>query len=232
VPYAKHRETGEVLTIDAFGARIGRMRRRVYAWSKYLAPFIHNTAGFRLVMCTLTLDPQYGWQPGMVRYYMRACKRNLKHNLLGYAWTAEMQKRGAVHYHVLLVVRAGTDVPEPDTSGWWPYGSSRRETARTVYYIVKYLSKGRFIDDGKYHPTLPQGLRIFAVWIAPSFTNEPGYWQFTLEKLPGWLRELMVQSYQDFTAQRGVGGYDLSPPYDPEVKIHITTPWIFILQTT
>jgi hypothetical protein len=205
------------------------MRKRVHAWSEYLAPFVHDRNRFRLVMCTLTLAPGVEWHAGMIRYYMRAARRNLKDSLLGYAWVAELQKRGAVHYHVLLWVKVGTDVPKPDTSGWWPYGSSRRETARTVFYICKYTSKGLHKAGDTPCPTLPRGARLFAVWIAPNFTNEPRYWQFLLSKLPMWVVETLMAEYLYYTAARGAGGYDLSPPDNAEVKIHITSPWIFHL---
>jgi hypothetical protein len=230
VAFISSTATGEIVQIDAYAGRISRMRKRIHAWAEYLAPFVHDSGRFRLVMCTLTLAPENDWHAGMIRYYMKRVRRKLKDNLLGYAWVAELQKRGAVHYHVLLWVKAGTDVPKPDESGMWPWGSSRRETARTVYYICKYTSKGLHGADGKNHPTLPRGARIFAVWIAPNFTSEPRFWQFTLSKLPMWVVETLMAEYLYYTVTRGVGGYDISPPDNAEVKTHITSPWVFHLQ--
>jgi hypothetical protein len=78
--------------------------------------------------------------------------------LLSYCWVAELQKRGAIHYHVLLLVKRGTDVPLPDKSGMWTHGCSNRESVRSPWYILKYASKG---DTGSY----PQGARILgASW--------------------------------------------------------------------
>lgn len=150
--------------------RVSRLRRRIYAWANVLNVYLTNAkkgGKYRLVMVTLTYSPEktrnfdtgevpenYGWQPGHISEFMKTVRQNLNRrhqkngikyvekNLLAYAWVAELQARGAVHYHVLLLVRRGTDIPYPDECGWWVYGSTRIEEARTAFYIVKYTSKG------------------------------------------------------------------------------------------
>jgi hypothetical protein len=74
-----------------------------------------------------------------------------------YVWVAEMQERGAVHYHVIFWLPRGLHMPKPDKRGWWPCGDSRIEAARhAVGYVAKYASKG---EEG---PAFPRGVRIHA----------------------------------------------------------------------
>lgn len=229
MPYLEHRETHEIIQLDTYAGRIARMRRRVHAWAKYLSPVLKDGQKYRMVMVTLTLRPEVSWKPNLIRDYMKRVRRSLKTGLVGYAWVGELQQRGAVHYHVLLILKRGTWLPYADKSGWWPWGMSKTETARTPFYITKYASKGRFINSYGDRPTLPRGMRLFAVWIVPSFTNNPEFWEFSLSKYPMWVCELMMAEFLYWTINRGVGGYDLSPPNYPEVKTHITSPWILHL---
>lgn len=75
-----------------------------------------------------------------------------------YVWVAEMQERGAVHYHVIFWLARHLQMPKPDNRGWWTKGSTRIEAARNgVGYIAKYASKGA---DG---PPFPRGVRIHGV---------------------------------------------------------------------
>jgi hypothetical protein len=108
---------------------------------------------------------------------------HLGSNLLAYAWAAELQKRGVVHYHVLLLVKRGTDIPYFDTAGWWPYGHSNITAARSPFYIVSYTKKSNYQKLGDF----PKGLRIFAVWISPSILTDNSRWLFRLSALPKWL---------------------------------------------
>ena len=59
-----------------------------------------------------------------------------------YVWVAELQQRGALHYHILVWLPFGLTLPKPDKQGWWPHGSTRIEWARhPIGYLVKYASK-------------------------------------------------------------------------------------------
>ena len=50
---------------------------------------------------------------------MKRLREKLDEELLAYAWVGEMQERGAVHYHMYILVQAGADVPRPDESEMW-----------------------------------------------------------------------------------------------------------------
>lgn len=178
--------TGKMLRIDALQSRLARERRRVFAWAEAMNGYLQSRGGlgdYRLVMQTLTYAPGDEWQPGDISAYMYAVKSRLVERLLGYCWAAEVQRRGAVHYHVLLVVPKGTDVPLPDKSGLWRHGLTRTETARTVFYICRYVGK-EYQKLG-----LPSGARCFAVYVRRAAVSELTYWRFRLSAVPGWLRE-------------------------------------------
>lgn len=184
----RNTKTGEVFTITKVQARLSRLRRRVYSWAKTLEPFLVGVErkDYRLVMITLTYKGVDDWKPNQLRDYLLDLRDVLATKLVAYAWVAELQARGAVHYHLFLIVRRGTLVPKPDESGMWPFGMSKIETGKTVFYIVKYTGKehqkvGRF----------PKGLRMFAVWIADGFVSQITRWFFRLSSLPKWFKEVI-----------------------------------------
>jgi hypothetical protein len=133
------------------------MKRRILSW----ANTIKNISGTQLIMVTLTYREISGWKPNHIRDYMKKMRKILGRDLRAYAWVAEMQERGAVHYHLVLCVNSGTRIPMPDRSGFWDYGLSRVEIARTPYYLVLYYGKKYQKDFEKF----PKGARCFAIWL-------------------------------------------------------------------
>jgi hypothetical protein len=72
-----------------------------------------------------------------------------------YVWVAELQKRGALHYHVAIWLPKRVQLPKFDKQGWWPHGSTQRLIAKNaVGYLMKYLSK-----ISPFHK-FPKGVRI------------------------------------------------------------------------
>jgi hypothetical protein len=59
---------------------------------------------------------------------MLTLKKLLGDKLLAYAWVAELEKRGVIHYHIMIVVPPdlviGDDLPYPDEAVLWRYGST------------------------------------------------------------------------------------------------------------
>jgi hypothetical protein len=180
--------------------RIARMQRRVRAWSAAIPgesrnerrqrkrepekePDTGSIEGikYRLVMVTLTYADEDAWQPRQVTQFIQTVHRNLKEQLLGYAWVCEMQERGAPHYHVLLYFPRGTRVPKPDEAGWWKHGSTRIETAKSPHYITSYTGK-EYQKVG-----LPKGARMFAVWLRRDAVSEKIYFGFRISAAPAWL---------------------------------------------
>lgn len=134
--------------------RILRLRRSVWA-SGHLHGLSHT--GHRPpvpYMVTLTYVGVHDWRANHIsdatERFRRHCVR------LGvscrYLWVAELQKRGAVHYHLIAWLPAGVRMPKWDkpTEGcsgrsvapFWPHGMTNVERARSgVGYLMKYLSK-------------------------------------------------------------------------------------------
>jgi hypothetical protein len=114
---------------------------------------------YQAAMVTLTYAPGPGqkWERLHITKFLKSVRMYLSR--LGirfrYVWVAELQKRGAVHYHVMLWLPRGVTLPKPDKRGWWPYGSTKIEWAHCpVGYLVKYASKGE--ENGQF----PKGARL------------------------------------------------------------------------
>ena len=114
--------TGKKLfTVDNKILRVRRCQKRVHAWASALKPVFDNSNNrYQMTMITLTYAPGYDWKPLQVSHLMMKIKYELKDKLVAYAWVAEMQERGAVHYHLILVTRKGTTIPHMDDLGWCP----------------------------------------------------------------------------------------------------------------
>ena len=218
-PVMENAETGARFLIDLTAARHQRLCRRVRGWTAALQPWL-NSHRYRLVMVTLTYRPtadgQTAWRKNHVRDFMHKVKRKLAGNLLAYAWVAELQARGEMHYHVLLLVRRGTAIPHPDKAGWWSHGSTRIETARHVFYLLKYTQKKRFrtADGWSYYPP---GAHWFAVWLSDDVVSEMERLRFRWTALPRWLNTLLTGRDQPAIARRAPGGgwfisFDEGPP--------------------
>jgi len=119
----------------------------------------YRQGGFRrqAVLITLTYREVDGWRNRDVSECLKrmrqwAARKGVE---LGYVWTAELQKRGAVHYHIVCWLPPGLSMPKPDKQGWWAHGMTRIERARRpVGYLVKYASKGDDVEQ------FPRGLRL------------------------------------------------------------------------
>lgn len=181
-----NRDTGEVIESTSQEMRVGRMRRRVAAWGKAA------TMPGDMIMITATYRYIGAWRPRHMSDLMRHIRRHLGNRLQGYMWVAELQKRGAVHYHILLKVTHGSRIPMPDKVGWWPYGMTRIELVRNVQsagaYVRKYMSKG---DNDM---PFPPGLRLYAVVIRKFLSSEA--WQLRWWSTPAWLRVLVTEAAQ------------------------------------
>lgn len=216
----KNKVTGEVIETDTHTIRISRMRKRVRAWAELMKGL--DQSKVRAVMVTLTYRGVDDWRPNHIRDFMVKYRRAIKGDLHGYAWVAELQRRGAVHYHIILVVSRGTQVPKPD--GYWSYGLTRIETARTVYYIAKYT--GKEYQKGGEGIVYPVGLRMFAVWVSRGAVDPLRYFSFRISAFPSWLGAIVASvasAVVKLPARRPGGGWLFAgkvyrSPYIVQVK--------------
>jgi len=167
--------SGKVVVVDQFDKRKLKMRLAITKWAddmfKFRAAYPGQT---RMVMVMLTYRRSIDYKPDNIRQYIKKLKCKLGTKLLTFGWVAELQRRGAVHYHLVILVKSGTNIPAPDTSGMWSHGWSGRYTAKSPYYLVKYTGKEYQKDLSLY----PKSCRLYAVSPRPYFstilTNDNG----------------------------------------------------------
>lgn len=220
--FLRNKKTGQIVQLDPVRARLSRMKRRVWSWSKALKAL---SGDYRMVMVTLTYAPKYTWKAGHIRSYMLGVRKILGARLLGYAWVAELQKRGEVHYHVILVMRKNSWIPRSDTNSLWPWGMTKTETAKYPWYIVSYVKKEyqKGLD-----PELgfPKGLRMFSVFISKNLLDRMTMYEHRLSTFPLWIVDILRTDYNGLMVdvrRLGSGGFYISGQL-------VTTDWEFLRQ--
>jgi len=171
--------------------RIKRLKRSVWA-SGHLHGMADN--GFRPSVCwfvTLTYKPGIEWSKehlgASVQGYRNWCQS--RKVPCRYTWVAELQSRGAVHYHLLAWLPRGVRMPMWDRrtatargkerKAFWSYGMTNRQVAKSgVGYLMKYLSKlGEFTR-------FPKGLRLYGIGGLNSVGRDVRRWF----NLPEWVK--------------------------------------------
>jgi hypothetical protein len=151
--------------VDTFAKRLEHMKDKIFRWSIVVDEW-RRVNKSRMVMIMLSYRKAEDYRPGHIGDYLRNVKKRLGKNLYAFAWVAELQRREAVHYHLILLVEPHTDIPMPDKHGYWTHGHSKIETARTAFYLAKYVGKEYQKDLAKY----PKSCRLCEVSIRPSMS--------------------------------------------------------------
>ena len=156
----------------------------------------------RALMITFTYEGVDDQQPcdlsNCLRHMRQWCHR--KSVDFRYVWVAELQGRGALHYHLIVWLPRHLMMPCPDKQGWWPHGSTNVTAARSgVGYMTKYASKLRSkLKDGV---SFPKGYRMHGCGGLPDDHRE-----FRSHFLrPQWLRDLT--KYTDKIRPAPGGGF-------------------------
>lgn len=214
------------IEIDRNQSRLRRMKHGVLTAARLHEEDLQKEkVRYRRAMVTLTYANVDDWQADHVSYFMRHvrqwCKR--RHIDIRYVWVAELQKRGAVHYHIVFWLPRGVTLPKPDKQGWWQHGHTRIEwVRRPVAYLAKYVSKG--LDDGH---RFPKGCRIHAYGgLSEAGTNERAWWL-----MPKWVRE--VASIDDKPRRAKGGGIMLKSSgeiLESPWKVLITNLGVYIVK--
>lgn len=138
--------------------RVKRLRRQVWA-----AGHLHRFStpmGMRdnVWFVTLTYRGVDDWRPKHITKCIKALRRwcDRRGVPLRYLWVAELQQRGALHYHIAIWLPKRLQLPMLDKQGWWPHGMTHRVVAKNaVGYLMKYLSK-----ISPFHE-FPKGVRLY-----------------------------------------------------------------------
>lgn len=197
-----HRSTGEIISLDTRLSRVSRMRRRVSAWADCVREAA-DQAETEMLMVTLTYRQPVDWRPRHISGFIAWARRHWE--IKAYAWVGELQRRGAVHYHVLLLVAKPYSRLQPDRMGGWTHGHTRVERARTPFYVLKYAQKGADDDENKF----PRGMRIFSVWVSRGLLDRlsaAARERWRLSVWPAWVRDIAREHGSGVSVQRAPGG--------------------------
>lgn len=185
VPFSETSPTRGVepeIVVPLQGARVRRMRRGVKAAARAVQEVALAGAQQCVpLLVTLTYREINGWAAKHVsdcveRIRLWGIRQNVE---IPYVWVSELQKRGAVHYHVVLWLPRRLHLPSPDRAGWWKHGMTNvKRCTSPVGYLLKYASKG---SDGQF----PKGLRLFGSGGLTAAGRAVRSWLC----LPTWLHE-------------------------------------------
>lgn len=186
--------------------RLRRLRRSVVTSARLHQQYLQTQkTRFKVAMLTLTYADVNGWKPQHIKELLRHIRQYLArrgHQFL-YCWVAELQQRGAVHYHVVIWLPKGVTIPKPDKRGWWPHGSTQIIWARKpVSYIAKYASKTNSKTGN-----LPRGIRLYGV----GGLQRPDRYERAWWMLPEYIREQSPEPRESGPAKRARGGGWLLP---------------------
>lgn len=162
------------ITIDPKASRVTRLRKGLGIAAKQL----HNQGDKNQSIWMLTLTyrgDNRQWNPKHISAYLYDLRSwhyaRTGSRAVRYAWVAELQQRGVIHYHVIVWLGGGLTPPKPDqpwastdrkgVKQWhppmWSHGMSNRlRSTAPVAYLMKYASK----IESKNVGTFPHGARI------------------------------------------------------------------------
>ncbi len=157
-----------ILEVDPYQSRARRCRKSLITGAR-LHVEESKASGFRgrWAFVTLTYRPGSSASPRdvtgflkCVRSYFDRARRSWHWPRLRYLWCLELTKALVPHYHVLIWLPLGYQLPKPDKRGWWKHGWTNIERARrAVGYMAKYASK----FSAEVCHALPKGFRTHAV---------------------------------------------------------------------
>lgn len=199
--------------VDRRESRDRRMRSAVITSARLLDEDAKGR-GKRARVAFITLTYRYvdGWLPTHFSKFIDCVRKWHKRRgiKLRYVFKAELQQRGAVHYHILFWLPPHLALPKPDKQGWWPHGFTFCEWARNpVGYIAKYASKA-----GGAIP-FPKGLRYHGCGGLSARNADVRRWW----SMPSWVRAVASIADRPFRAVGGgvccrATGEHLDSPYE------------------
>lgn len=208
----------QAIAIDTGAKRVKRMRTAVQH-SARMIDFDTSGGGFRYVkkLLTLTYADVDGWEPGHIGEFTRSLRRWCEKRgiRLRSVWVAELQQRGALHYHVVVWLPRGHMIPAPDRAGWWPHGCTNVKAATNpTAYLAKYASKTGASEAARY----PKGARMHgACGLDKEGKRHLRYWQS-----PIWVRDAL---HGTADIRKVVGGY-----VDRFTGEFLPSPWVVVFQ--
>lgn len=192
---------GQEFRVSNRAARLARCERRITEWDYVMDPFIKSSA-YATKMITLTYANADDWRPNDRRDFILRLRAYTKESIAGYAVVAELQDRGAVHYHLMIVVKRGVYIPFMDKEGLWLKGSTSIGSKRSPRYLISYVKKERQ-KGGEY----PKGCRIVEIWVNPAYVGLLERWRLHLAGCPKWVSKLCEFEIMDWPRRAAGGGW-------------------------
>ena len=165
-------DSGKVHYVDMLKKRLKTLRENIFAW----AGIAGDLKAERLILYGLSYDVKgtkvkaSNWQAGDIREFIHSLKQRLGKRLLAYAWVAELQGNGNMHYHVAIY--ADGFLPYPDRDYFkgkrkykklWIHGASNVDwKPKGPYYLARYVGK----EKQKDFMNFPKNARSYQVWFA------------------------------------------------------------------
>lgn len=218
-----------VFVVDAGEARVKRLRRRVCKAAELHELAMTQVDGYAPAMVTTTYANGDDWNPRHISQALKSCRQWLarRKHPMRYVWCAELQERGAIHYHIIVWFpvkkwgqgfRCVEDTPPLwDIQGWWKHGSTQSAWAhKAVGYIAKYASKATAAQK------LPSGARGHG---SGGFTAKERM-QMAHHSRPTWVRTL---SYIGQRIQRAKGG-GIVQHFACGLKRRIASPFVLLMR--
>lgn len=199
VSTSKTSPTGRRHTVS-MGRGYARVRRCARAVRHFADLAEDQAVGERVrrLLVTLTYRPDVSWSARHLSEFVEAVRAWVTRRGFAFLYlaVAELQKRGAVHYHIVLWLPASLRLPHPDKRGWWRHGMSNViRVERPVAYVAKYLGKLE-TDCSQF----PKGLRLYS---CGGLVRSRRLWRSWL-MLPRYVREMFTV---ECDVQRVSGGF-------------------------
>lgn len=153
--------------------------------------------------------------------------------MFAYFWTAEVQERGALHYHLLVL--GMPYIQKEQIAAWWSHGfvdiRAVDDIGRAFKYLAKYLWKwGHLAGDPE---SLPAWWFLFSIYTKRRYGFSKWFTLSPIERMPRWVKESLHRfcNLGDVQkASRAVGGgWDIvgqSSVLDGVlVKFHLASPF-------
>jgi hypothetical protein len=190
------------ILIDSAAVRIDRMRSMLLSRARLIQSRLASSgARWKAAFLTATYaDDQDDFDARQISILMKHIRRWAKRRgfTVPYLWVLERgEKRGRLHYHVVVWLPKGYSMPKPDKQGWWRFGSTNIQWARhaPVGYLAKYMGKG-----GPSDLPMPKGARLHGSGGMTAIERAKVCWLHA----PAWVREHWDS--WDLMPRRATGG--------------------------
>jgi len=201
----------ETFQLDPQKIRLTRLKRSVMTAARLIVEDLElEKIRFRSWFITMTYRSGVAWEPLHITETLKRVRQwcDRQGVKFRYVWVAEIQEKRkvregghCVHYHLMVFLPVGLQLPKFDKRGWWKHGFTQTVLAKKpVGYIAKYASKG---GDAGYFPKSCRlhgcgGLTlksrwIRAWWMCPAYVRE--WWPESTDRPSraaggGWLSKL------------------------------------------